>query len=247
MRIRELRDGAGGLEEAEDDEREEPAGGGEVVAVVRLRAKRALVGAGARVLFYPTLLYNVLRNRFEAEFRWWDRVDQAHGINHLEIPTRDYLFAPSLEDVCRAVDFIHRNEMQGGSTYVHCKAGRGRSTTIKYRNMTPEAALDHARSAVKLFSTLTASCLPIQSSNQTCSVQSGKESSESSRSVITRCLSLPIQSSNEHSSVTSDEESSEASFGDLETDGYASEFDTEHFVLPRCRSMLKLEALRLIS
>ncbi|KAK3135039.1 hypothetical protein QOZ80_5BG0413860 [Eleusine coracana subsp. coracana] len=298
MRIRELRDGAGGLEEAEDDEREEPAGGGEVVAVVRLRAKRALVGAGARVLFYPTLLYNVLRNRFEAEFRWWDRVDQyvllgavpfpsdvprlkqlgvkgvvtlnepyetlvstslyqAHGINHLEIPTRDYLFAPSLEDVCRAVDFIHRNEMQGGSTYVHCKAGRGRSTTvvlcflIKYRNMTPEAALDHARSvrprvllapsqwqAVKLFSTLTASCLPIQSSNQTCSVQSGKESSESSRSVITRCLSLPIQSSNEHSSVTSDEESSEASFGDLETDGYASEFDTEHFVLPRCRSML---------
>ncbi|GJM89503.1 hypothetical protein PR202_ga05704 [Eleusine coracana subsp. coracana] len=185
MRIRELRDGAGGLEEAEEDEREETVGGGEVVAVVRLRAKRALVGAGARVLFYPTLLYNVLRNRFEAEFRWWDRVDQ-----------------------------------------------------IKYRNMTPEAALDHARSAVKLFSALTARCLSIQSSNQTCSVQSGEESSESSRSVITRCLSLTIQSSNEHSSVTSDEESSEASFGDLETDGYASEFDTEHFVLPRCRSML---------
>lgn len=44
------------------------------------------------------------------------------------------------------------NASQGGSTYVHCKAGRGRSTTIvlcyliKYRNMTPEAALDHARS-----------------------------------------------------------------------------------------------------
>lgn len=83
MRIRELRDGAGGVEEAEEDEREEArgggggGGGGEVVAVVRLRAKRALVGAGARVLFYPTLLYNVLRNRFEAEFRWWDRVDQV--------------------------------------------------------------------------------------------------------------------------------------------------------------------------
>lgn len=77
MRIRELRDGVGGLEESEDDEREEAATGGEVVAVVRLRAKRALVGAGARVLFYPTLLYNVLRNRFETEFRWWDRVDQV--------------------------------------------------------------------------------------------------------------------------------------------------------------------------
>ncbi|XP_066392008.1 phosphatidylglycerophosphate phosphatase PTPMT1-like [Miscanthus floridulus] len=149
MRIRELRDGL----EVEDDEREEEGswgggGDGEVVAVVRLRAKRALVGTGARVLFYPTLLYNVLRNRFDGEFRWWDRVDkyvllgavpfssdvprlkqlgvrgvvtlneayetlvptslyQAHGINHLEIPTRDYLFAPSLEHICRAVDFIH--------------------------------------------------------------------------------------------------------------------------------------------
>lgn len=82
MRIRELRDGAGGSEEAEEDEREEARAGrgrrrGEVVAVVRLRAKRALVGAGARVLFYPTLLYNVLRNRFESEFRWWDRIDQV--------------------------------------------------------------------------------------------------------------------------------------------------------------------------
>ena len=78
MRIRELRDGL----EVEDDEREEEGswgggGDGEVVAVVRLRAKRALVGAGARVLFYPTLLYNVLRNRFEADFRWYDCVDQV--------------------------------------------------------------------------------------------------------------------------------------------------------------------------
>jgi atypical dual specificity phosphatase len=74
MRIRELRDGL----EVEDDEREEGlSGDGEVVAVVRLRAKRALVGAGARVLFYPTLLYNVLRNRFDGEFRWWDRVDKV--------------------------------------------------------------------------------------------------------------------------------------------------------------------------
>jgi hypothetical protein len=33
---------------------------------------------------------------------------QAHGIDHLVIPTRDYLFAPPLEDICRAIDFIHR-------------------------------------------------------------------------------------------------------------------------------------------
>nr|XP_048321833.1 phosphatidylglycerophosphate phosphatase PTPMT2 [Ziziphus jujuba var. spinosa] len=161
--------------------------------IVRVNAKRALVGAGARILFYPTLLYNVLRNKMEAEFRWWDEVDQflllgavpfpkdvprlkllgvggvitlnepyetlvptslyyAHGIDHLVIPTRDYLFAPSFVDISRAVEFIHRNASCGRTTYVHCKAGRGRSTTIvlcylvEYKNMTPAAALDYVRS-----------------------------------------------------------------------------------------------------
>lgn len=32
---------------------------------------------------------------------------QAHGIDHLVIPTRDYLFAPSFVDISRAVQFIH--------------------------------------------------------------------------------------------------------------------------------------------
>lgn len=45
--------------------------------VVVSDAKRILVGAGARVLFYPTLLYNVVRNKIQSEFRWWDRVDQV--------------------------------------------------------------------------------------------------------------------------------------------------------------------------
>lgn len=45
--------------------------------VRRVDAKRALVGAGARILFYPTLLYNVFRNKIQAEFRWWDEVDQV--------------------------------------------------------------------------------------------------------------------------------------------------------------------------
>jgi hypothetical protein len=72
MRICELGDGDG---RPADGEEEAPVSG----EVVRVRAKRALVGAGARVLFYPTLLYNVLRNQFEAEFRWWDRVDQVGG------------------------------------------------------------------------------------------------------------------------------------------------------------------------
>lgn len=155
--------------------------------------KKALIGAGARALFYPTLVYNVVRNKFQSEFRWWDRVDKfvllgavpfpsdvlrlkelgvhgvitlnepyetlvptslyhAHGIYHLVLPTRDYYFAPSMNDICQAVDFIHRNASRGWMTYVHCKAGRGRSTTIvlcylvQHKQMTPEDAYSYVRS-----------------------------------------------------------------------------------------------------
>ncbi|XP_051114147.1 phosphatidylglycerophosphate phosphatase PTPMT2-like [Andrographis paniculata] len=161
--------------------------------VVRIDAKRALVGAGARILFYPTLLYNVFRNKIQSEFRWWDEIDQflllgavpfpkdvprlkqlgvggvitlnepyetlvptslyyAHEIDHLVIPTRDYLFAPSFLDINRAVDFIHRNASAGRTTYVHCKAGRGRSTTVvlcylvEYKHMSPATAFEYVRS-----------------------------------------------------------------------------------------------------
>ena len=161
---------------------------------------------------------------------------------------------------------------------------------IKYRNMTPEAALDHARSvrprvllapaqweacnltltifyciyasvtqspdlpprdcwniillsfiqAVKTFSTLSATYnaryLSIESSNLTCSALSYEESSEHSSMLTSRCHS---PKSSDEDSVTSDEESSEASVADPEVYGYATtEFDSEHFVLPRCGSML---------
>ncbi|CAD6340218.1 unnamed protein product [Miscanthus lutarioriparius] len=45
-------------------------------AAARRKAKEAAVGAAARVLFYPTLLYNVVRSKVQAEFQWWDEVDQ---------------------------------------------------------------------------------------------------------------------------------------------------------------------------
>lgn len=48
--------------------------------IVGVDAKRALVGAGARILFYPTLLYNVFRNKIQPEFRWWDQIDQVYLI-----------------------------------------------------------------------------------------------------------------------------------------------------------------------
>ncbi|KAH7659359.1 Phosphatidylglycerophosphatase protein [Dioscorea alata] len=156
--------------------------------------KRVVVLVGARALFYPTLLYNVARNKMQAEFRWWDEVDEflllgavpfpsdvphlkqlgvhgvitlnesyetlvptslylEHEIEHLVIPTRDYYFAPSFGDICQAVNFIHKNASCGKTTYVHCKAGRGRSTTIvlcylvQYKLMTPKAAFEHVRTS----------------------------------------------------------------------------------------------------
>ncbi|PKI41532.1 hypothetical protein CRG98_038043 [Punica granatum] len=157
-------------------------------SVVPIEVKRVLIGAGARVLFYPTLLYNVVRNRIQPEFRWWDRIAEfillgavpfpgdvpclrelgvhgvitlnepyetlvptalyhAHCIEHLVIPTRDYYFAPSLYNICQAVEFLHKNASCGQTTYVHCKAGRGRSTTVvKHKHMTPEAAYDYVKS-----------------------------------------------------------------------------------------------------
>ncbi|RDX90150.1 putative dual specificity protein phosphatase DSP8 [Mucuna pruriens] len=183
MKIEELDDAECSRDEEQKFERQ----------IVSVDAKRALVGAGARILFYPTLLYNVLRNKIETEFRWWDQIDEflllgavpfpkdvphlkklgvggvitlnepyetlvpsslywAHGIDNLVIPTRDYLFAPSFVDINRAVQFIHQNACCGKTTYVHCKAGRGRSTTIvlcylvEYKHMTPAAALEYVRS-----------------------------------------------------------------------------------------------------
>ncbi|KAK8587858.1 hypothetical protein V6N13_086824 [Hibiscus sabdariffa] len=184
MHIEELKEG-----DQQDQDQSQLCGDSLVV----WDAKRVLVGAGARALFYPTLLYNVVRNKIQSEFRWWDRVDEfillgavpfpadvprlkdldvsgvvtlnepyetlvptslyhAHDIDHLVIPTRDYLFAPSFADICQAVSFIHENASVGKTTYVHCKAGRGRSTTIvlcylvEHRHMTPDAAYEYVRS-----------------------------------------------------------------------------------------------------
>lgn len=46
-------------------------------SIVVSDTKRVLVGAGARALFYPTLFYNVVRNKFQAEFRWWDKIGEV--------------------------------------------------------------------------------------------------------------------------------------------------------------------------
>jgi atypical dual specificity phosphatase len=51
------------------------------------------------------------------------------GIEQLYLPTVDFT-PPTLEHVQSGVAFIQRQIASGRKTYVHCKAGRGRSATI---------------------------------------------------------------------------------------------------------------------
>jgi atypical dual specificity phosphatase len=69
-----------------------------------------------------------------------------YGIRQLHLPCIDFT-SPRLEQIEKAVDFIESFANQGHRVYVHCKAGKGRSTTFviaylmkKYR-MSPQQAL----------------------------------------------------------------------------------------------------------
>ncbi|KAI7993460.1 putative dual specificity protein phosphatase DSP8 [Camellia lanceoleosa] len=77
-----------GREELESDD-EEIGYGNEVVrgSTVVLDVKKVLVGAGARALFYPTLLYNVVRNKVQVEFRWWDWIDEFVLLGAVPFPS----------------------------------------------------------------------------------------------------------------------------------------------------------------
>ncbi|XP_031099177.1 putative dual specificity protein phosphatase DSP8 [Ipomoea triloba] len=185
------------IEEEKEEEERVSSGNAEILSsdtrgTLVVDVRKVVVGVGARALFYPTLLYNVVRNRIQTEFRWWDWIDEfvllgavpfpsdvkrlkklgvcgvvtlnepyetlvptslyrAQGIHNLVLPTRDYMFAPSLTNISQAVEFIHENASSGQRTYVHCKAGRGRSTTIvlcylvRYKQMTPTDAYEYVK------------------------------------------------------------------------------------------------------
>ena len=81
MYIEELKLGKEVVRAEEEEEENKSCGSTEILgverSVVEWDAKRVLIGAGARALFYPTLLYNVVRNKIQSEFRWWDRVDEV--------------------------------------------------------------------------------------------------------------------------------------------------------------------------
>ncbi|KAL5231959.1 hypothetical protein ABZP36_030735 [Zizania latifolia] len=83
MRIEELPGDSGGGGDGGAAEEEQAA----VVMRVAFDAKREAVGVGARMLFYPTLVYNVVRNRFEPHFHWWDQVDEHVLLGAVPFPS----------------------------------------------------------------------------------------------------------------------------------------------------------------
>lgn len=92
------------------------------------------------------------------EWRWHSALYRSLGIAELYVPTIDYDY-PSLATVVSAATFIRAHEARGESVYVHCKAGRGRSTVVVlcylvlFRGMTPQeadAAVRAARPCISL-------------------------------------------------------------------------------------------------
>eukprot|EP01130_Rhizamoeba_saxonica_P004618 TRINITY_DN1881_c0_g2_i1.p1 TRINITY_DN1881_c0_g2~~TRINITY_DN1881_c0_g2_i1.p1 ORF type:complete len:257 (+),score=51.13 TRINITY_DN1881_c0_g2_i1:19-789(+) len=54
---------------------------------------------------------------------------KKYSIEQRILPVVDFQ-APSLEQIEEALEFIEKHEQEGGSVYVHCKSGKGRSTVI---------------------------------------------------------------------------------------------------------------------
>ena len=67
------------------------------------------------------------------------------GMECLNLPTVDRC-PPTISDIRKAMDFIHRHRAAQHSVYIHCRAGRGRGATvalcwlIKARGLSPAEA-----------------------------------------------------------------------------------------------------------
>lgn len=63
------------------------------------------------------------------EFRGHRRTLARNGLVQLWLPTTDF-YPPSLDALIRGVEFLLDRAASGERTYVHCKAGQGRSATL---------------------------------------------------------------------------------------------------------------------
>ena len=72
------------------------------------------------------------------------------GVKFLQLPTTDIFSAPSQEKLRRGVEFIRETAGEGGSVYVHCKAGRTRSATLVAAYLIAEQGLKPEEAVAKM-------------------------------------------------------------------------------------------------
>ncbi|ESO98388.1 hypothetical protein LOTGIDRAFT_187475 [Lottia gigantea] len=149
----------------------------------------------SRIVFYPSLSYNILLSKISVR-KWYNRIDDTvilgaipiktladdiiktenvggiislneeyemnyvmyteaewkdRNVEQLKIPIVDFIGTPSEADITRGLDFIAKYKDLDRSVYVHCKAGRTRSTTLvscylmKKHNWSPEKTISIVR------------------------------------------------------------------------------------------------------
>ncbi|HAA57410.1 MAG TPA: phosphatase [Myxococcales bacterium] len=82
------------------------------------------------------------------EYAGPQRAYHKRQMSQLHLPTIDFQ-PPSLTQVQQALAFIDTQIQQGYQTYIHCKAGRGRSATVvlcyllNQTSMSPQEAQEH--------------------------------------------------------------------------------------------------------
>uniref|UniRef100_F1L1Y2 Phosphatidylglycerophosphatase and protein-tyrosine phosphatase 1 n=1 Tax=Ascaris suum TaxID=6253 RepID=F1L1Y2_ASCSU len=91
---------------------------------------------------------------FETKAAWSSMTKEdwaQHEIAFHEIPMKDFVGSSSRPEIQRAVQFINNIAKQGKSVYVHCKAGRTRSTTLvvcylmQRNNWMPNVAFEYLK------------------------------------------------------------------------------------------------------
>nr|GMD82619.1 putative dual specificity protein phosphatase DSP8 [Ipomoea batatas] len=101
--------------------------------------RKVVVGVGARALFYPTLLYNVVRNRIQTEFRWWDWIDEFVLLGAVPFPS-DVKRLKKL-GVCGVVTLNEPYE-----TLVPTSLYRASTLKfVRYKQMTPTDAYEYVK------------------------------------------------------------------------------------------------------
>lgn len=80
----------------------------------------------------------------------YEKLIQTDSLKYLQLPIEDN-GAPSFEHLCHGVDFIKSEVERGGTVYIHCWEGLGRSATLAVAYFIQEGkSLDEAFKIIRL-------------------------------------------------------------------------------------------------